>query len=559
MNRTTKYAREVLAGNIVAGRLVKQACKRHMEDMKKAERRGFAFYFDEEEADHAISFFPTLLKHSKGSEWAGKPLHLEDWQCFIIGCVYGWKKRANGLRRFRTAYIQVARKNGKSCVLSGVGLFGLIADGEPGAEVYSAATKKDQARIIFDEASRMVKASPSISKVLEVYRGSIAMPATNSKFLPLASDEDTLDGLNISTALIDELHAHKTRGVWDVIDTATGARQQPLLWCITTAGTNRFGICYEQYERCIKMLDGVTEEDSLFAYIAQIDKDDDWRDESCWIKANPNLGVSVNLDDLRTKAKTAMDIPAAQNNFLCKHLNVWVNQTVRWMDMEKWKVSPENPPIKTIEELKGKCCIGGMDLSATTDLTSINLEFNLPDGYVAVISHSFMPEDRVSDAEKRDNVPYSAWIRMGYITATPGEVVDYEWIKSYIAEQAIEYQINEICFDPWNATQVANDLANEGFTMIECRQGYKSLSEPTKNIMALVLMKKLIHFENPVLTWAISNAVVTMDPAGNIKLDKSKTTMRIDPAMALVISHFRAMLNPGSKKSVYEERGIVSF
>ncbi len=557
MDRATKYAREVLAGNIIAGRLVRLACKRHMDDLKKSDRKAFPFFYDEEEADRAIRFFPMLLKHSKGSEWAGKPVELEDWQCFIVGCVYGWKKRANGLRRFRTAYVQVARKNGKSTKLAGVGLYGLIADGEPGAEVYSAATKKDQARIIFDEAARMVKASPSISRIIEIYKGSLVMPSTNSKFLPLASDEDTLDGLNISTALIDELHAHKTRGVWDVIDTATGARQQPLLWAITTAGNNRFGICYEQYERSVKTLEnhGGTAEDSLFAYIAQLDKDDDWRDEANWKKANPNLGISVSLDDLRSKAETAKQFPAAMNNFLCKHLNVWVNQTVRWMDMDRWNECPKESPVP----LEGRVCIGGLDLSATTDLTSVNLEFNLPDGFVAMISHSFMPEDRVQEAERRDNVPYSAWVRDGWITATPGEVVDYEWVKSYILKQAEKYSFAECCYDQWNATQIANDLASEGMTMVVCGQGYKSLSEPTKHIMGLVLQRKLIHFGNPVLTWAISNTVVTSDPAGNIKPDKSKTTMRIDPAMAMVISHFRGMLNPEPKKSVYESRGVRSL
>lgn len=554
MDRPTKYAREVLAGNIVAGRLVRLACKRHLDDLKKAERKGSTFFYDEDEADRALRFFPMLLKHSKGSEWAGKPVDLEDWQTFIIGCVYGWKKRSTGLRRFRTVYVQVARKNGKSTMLAGIGLYSLIADGEAGAEVYSAATKKDQARIIFDEAARMVKASASIQRILEIYKGSLVMPSTNSKFMPLASDEDTLDGLNISTALIDELHAHKTRGVWDVIDTATGARQQPLLWAITTAGNNRNSIGFEQYERSVKTLENIggTAEDTLFAYIAQLDKDDDWRDEKNWYKANPNLGVSVSLEDLRAKAETAKQIPAALNNFLCKHLNVWVNQTIRWMDMDRWRKCPKESPVP----LDGRVCIGGLDLSAVTDLTSVNLEFVLPDGFVAMISHSFMPVERVQDAERRDNVPYSAWIREGWITATPGEVVDYEWVKSYILEQAKRYKFAECCYDPWNSTQIANDLNGEGMTMIECRQGYKSLSEPTKDIMALVLKRKLIHFGNPVLEWAISNAMVTSDPAGNIKLDKSKTTMRIDPAAAMVISHFRGMLNPGPKTSVYAERGV---
>lgn len=536
MDRTTKYARQVLSDNITAGKLVKLACKRHMDDLKSSKRKAFCFKFDVEAAERAIEFF-KFLKHSKG-EWAGQTIELELWQCFIVGSIYGWIHKKTKLRRFKTAYIQVSRKNGKSTLLAGLGLYSLLADNEPGAEVYSAATKKDQARIIFDEAKRMVNASPDIKECVDVFQKNISVPQTNSKFEPLSADVNSLDGLNVSTALIDELHAHKTREMWDVLDTATGSRTQPLILSITTAGNNRFGICYEQYEYCINILNGTVEDDTYFAYIAQLDKDDDWRDPECWIKANPNLGVCKKIEDMHRKCDKAKEIPAAQNNFLCKELNVWVSQTERWMDAEKWKSCPD----KEID-LTGKACYVGMDLSATTDLTSLCFEFPLDNDTYAVLSHTFMPEDTVIEKEKRDKVPYRAWARQGFITLTPGSVVDYEWIKSYIMAKSEVFSIQEICFDPWNATQIANDLANEGFEMVEVRQGYRTLSEPTKHIMGLVLQKKLIHFNNPVLTWAINNAVVTQDPAGNIKLDKSKTTFRIDPAVAMVISHVRARLN----------------
>lgn len=546
-DKTTKYSKQVLSDNIVAGKLVKLACKRHMDDLQNSKRKSFEFFFDVEAAEHAISFF-QFCKHSKG-EWAGQTIKLELWQCFIVGSIFGWKHKKTRLRRYKKTYIQVARKNGKSTMMAGIGLYGLVADGEPGAEVYSAATKRDQARIIFDEAKRMVKASPDIKKYVDVFQRNMNVPATNSKFEPLSADVDSLDGLNVSLALIDEWHAHKTREMFDVLDTATSSREQPLIAGITTAGFNRFSICYEQYGYCCNILSGTVQDEAYFSYIAQIDPEDDWRDPACWIKANPNLGVSVKLDDLLRKCAEAKEIPAAQNNFLCKHLNVWVNQTERWMDMEKWKACPEGD----IEDLKGRDCIPSMDLSATTDLTSVNHEFPLEDGYFAVISHSFMPEDRVDELEKRDNVPYRLWAKQGYITLTPGAVVDYEWIKSYILEMDKKYKTQEICYDPWNATQIANDLGNEGYTMVEIRQGFRTLSEPTKHIMSLVLQKKLIHFNNPVLTWAINNAVVTQDPAGNIKLDKSKTTFRIDPAMAMVISHVRGMVY--SKKD--EIPGII--
>ncbi|MEN6325800.1 MAG: terminase TerL endonuclease subunit [Syntrophomonas sp.] len=536
IDRTTKYAKEVLAGNIVAGELVKKACRRHMDDLKNSKKKSFEFCFDQEYADRAIDFF-QFLHHSKG-KWANQTIKLELWQCFIVGNIFGWRHKKTKLRRYRTAYQSVARKNGKSTMMGGIGLYGLLADGEPGAEVYSAATKKDQARIIFDEAKRMVKASPYMAKHVDVFTKNMSVPVTNSKFEPLSADVNSMDGLNISMGLIDELHAHKTREMWDVLETATGAREQPLIAAITTAGFNRFGICYEQYNYCINILNGTVHDDTYFCYIAQIDKEDDWRDPACWIKANPNLNISVFADDLKRKCEKAKEIPAAQNNFICKHLNCWVSQTVRWMPMDKWFACPT---VKV--DLTGLPCYLGGDLSATTDICSINAEFPLDDGRYYMLSHSFMPEDLVDEKEKRDNVPYRAWESEGFITFTPGSVVDYEWIKSYVLHACEIYDVQEFDYDPWNATQLANDLANEGIETVQIRQGYGTLSEPTKDILGLTLQKKIIHNDNPLLAWAVGNAAATSDPAGNIKLDKSKTTFRIDPAAAMVTSHVRARLH----------------
>ncbi|KDR95911.1 Phage terminase-like protein, large subunit, contains N-terminal HTH domain [Peptoclostridium litorale DSM 5388] len=552
MDRVTKYAREVLAGNIVAGYLVILACNRHIEDLKKSKKKSYKYCYDEEAADRAIDFF-GFLNHTKG-EWAGTPVELELWQCFVIGSIFGWKHKDTDLRRYRTAYEQVARKNGKSTKLAGVGLYGLTGDGEQGAEVYSAATKRDQSKIIFDEAKRMVKASKHLSKYIDTFTNNMNVPVNNSKFEPLSSDANTMDGLNVHFGLIDELHAHKTREVYDVLETATGARSQPLIYIITTAGFNRNGICYEMYEYSVKILEGTVEDDTFFAYIAQIDEGDDWTDPECWIKANPNLGVSCNVEDLQRKCEKAKEIPAAQNNFLCKHLNIWVNSQKRWMNMFKWAECPQK--IVTEKELIEYPCIVGMDLSSTTDITSVNFEFDMED-YFYILSHSFMPEEGIEEKERRDNVPYTAWAREGYITLTPGPVVDYDWIELYIFEKAKVFDIMEICYDPWNATQIANDFKNEGFTTVEVRQGYKTLSEPMKNVYDLVLQQKLIHNGNPLLTWTMSNVVATQDPAGNIKPDKSKAQYRIDPAVALITSHSRAMLKPyKGRKSVYEERGL---
>lgn len=541
IDRVTKYAKEVLDGNIIAGELVKLACQRHMDDLKRSKKKDFEFKFDIDIADRYIDFF-KLLKHSKG-EKAGQPIELELWQCFRIGSVFGWVHKKTRLRRFFEAYNQVARKNGKSTEAAGVGIEGLTIDGEQGAEIYSAATKKDQARIIFDEAKRMVNASPYIKKHVDVFQLNINMPMTNSKFEPLSSDANSLDGLNIHFGIIDELHAHKTREVYDVLVTATGARSQPLIWIVTTAGFNINGICYEKYEYAVKVLKGIIKDDSFFAYIAQPDEVDDPFDETTWYKANPNLGVSVNIDDLRTKVKQAKEIPAALTNFMVKHLNMWVTAETAWMNMIKYQECEEANKDFDIEKLKGRKAYCGIDLSATTDITSVTLEFPLDDGYYAWINHNFIPEEDLIEKERRDKVPYTAWAREGWITLTPGSVIDYDWILSYIMEQSKLYKIVELDYDPWNATQFANNAMNEGFECVEIRQGYRTMSEPTKDVEKLVLQKKLITFGNPVLKWAFSNAVAKLDPAGNIKLDKSKATQRIDPVISGITAHVRGMLN----------------
>lgn len=540
-DRVTKYAKEVVAGNIPANELVILACKRHLNDLKKSKTKAFPYKFDVDLANRYLDFF-DLLKHSKG-ELAGQPIHLELWQCFRIGSVFGWVHKETGLRRFFEAYHQVPRKNGKSTEAAGVGVELLTIDGEQGAEVYSAATKKDQARIIFDEAKRMVNASSHIKRHINIYQTNMSMPMSNSKFEPLSSDANSLDGLNIHGGIIDELHAHKTRDVYDVLVTATGARKQPLIWIVTTAGFNTNGICYEKYEYSVKVLKGVIEDDRFFCYIAQADENDDPFDENTWIKANPNIGVSCSLEDLRTKAKQAKEIPAALTNFMVKHLNMWVNAETAWMNMQKYKECEEANSDFDINQLEGERCFCGVDLSATTDITSVNLEFPLHDGRYAWINHCFLPEDGILEKERRDKVPYTAWAREGYITLTPGPTIDYEWIQSYIMEMGKKYQIQEIDYDPWNSTQFANNLMNEGFECVEIRQGFKTLSEPIKDVEKLILEKRLITFNNPVLRFAISNAVPSLDPAGNIKLDKSKASKRIDPIIAGVTSHVRAMLH----------------
>lgn len=328
----TRYMDDVLAGRLPACRWVGLAIERHLLDLERAGSGDLRF--DHDAATRAIRFF-DFLRHSKG-EWAGQVVRLEPWQMFVLWVLFGWK-RADGLRRFRTAYLEVARKNGKSTLASGVGLYLLDADGEPGAEIYTAATKRDQARITHSEATRMVKASPFLRRRIRAFKDNLHVESTASKFEPLGRDADSMDGLNIHGAIVDEIHAHRTRDVWDVLETATGARRQSLMFGITTAGFNRQSLCWELHEYTQKVLDRIIDDETFFGVIYTIDEGDDWRDERAWAKANPNLGVSVKIDDLRRKALKAQEMPSALNSFLRLHLNVWTQAEKKWLDPERWR------------------------------------------------------------------------------------------------------------------------------------------------------------------------------------------------------------------------------
>jgi phage terminase large subunit-like protein len=339
----TSYARAVTEGQILTNRLVRLACERHLDDLGSAGTRGLRF--EPQAARHAIEFF-AFLRHSKG-EWAGKTFELAPWQTFMVGCLFGWK-RSDGLRRFRTAYCAVPRKNGKSTLSAGIGLYLLVADGEQGAEIYSAATSRDQARIVFEEAKRMVGSSPALKRRVGILINNLNVATSASRFMPLSSDASTRDGLNVHGAIIDELHAHRTRHVVDVLETATGARRQPLLFEITTAGYDRHSICYEHHEYAIKVLEGVLHDDSWFALIAAADEHDDWTDPEAWRKANPNFGLSVKEDDLARKAEKAIALPGAQNAFRRMHLNEWTEQAERWIDLPAWDACSMAAVISTI-------------------------------------------------------------------------------------------------------------------------------------------------------------------------------------------------------------------
>jgi phage terminase large subunit-like protein len=408
----TAYARAVTDGQVLANRLVRLACERHLEDLGSGASRGLCF--DHQAAQHAIQFF-GFLRHSKG-EWAGQTFALAPWQAFVVGSLFGWQ-RADGLRRFRTAYCAVPRKNGKSTLSAGIALYLLVADGEQGAEIYSAATTRDQARIVFDEAKRMVGSSPALKRRVQVLINNLNVAASASRFMPLSSDASSMDGLNVHGAIIDELHAHKTRHVVDVLDTATGARRQPLLFEITTAGYDRHSICFEHHDYAIKLLEGTLQDDSWFAFIAAADEDDDWTDRRVWRKANPGFGLSVKEDDLARKAEKAIALPGAQNAFRRMHLNEWTEQAERWIDLAAWDAC--NRPVN-LEGLRGLPCFGGLDLSTTTDVTALAWVFPPDDhgGLWCVLSRYFVPEENLRKRAERDRVPYDLWTRQGFIQAS---------------------------------------------------------------------------------------------------------------------------------------------
>jgi phage terminase large subunit-like protein len=547
-----QYVHDVLAGGVPACRWVKLACERYNHDLETGEGRGL--YFDAQAATMAIAFF-SLLKHSKG-EWAGRPMILEPWQQFILWNLFGWKRTADGLRRFRTSYLEVARKNGKTTLAAGIGLFLLLADGEPGAEIYSAATKRDQARLSHGEATRMAKASPQVRREVRIFKDNIHIPDTASKFEPLGADADTMDGLNVHGAIVDEVHAHKNRDVWDLLETATGSRRQPLMFAITTAGFDRQSLCYQQHEYTQKILDGIVEDDSWFGMIFTIDEGDDWDDERVWIKANPNLNVSKKVNDLRLMAKRAREMPSQLNAFLRLHLDVWTQAETKWMNLDHWDACGI---AVNADGLRGRKCYGGLDLSSTIDITALLWVFppEVDGELYQVLCRFYIPEDAMHERSRRDRVPYDVWVRQGFVTATPGNVIDYEYIMAQVDEDMQTFDVQEIAFDRWGASRIQTQLMELGGEelLVKFGQGFASMSPPMKELETLILGHKLAHGNNPVLNWMADNLVARTDPAGNIKPDKEKSAEKIDGVVALIMALDRALRHQ-EHKSVYEERGI---
>lgn len=554
------YAEGVVSGGIVACKWVRLACQRQLDDLAREPSDAWPWVFDAERAELPCEFI-EMLPHIKG-KWAkeGRKITLEPWQAFIVTTVFGWVHRLTGLRRFLEAYIEVPRKNAKSTLTAGLCLFMLGADGEAGAEVYTAATTRDQARIVFDDAKHMASRDAEMRAYLgiEVLQHALVVEHTASKLAPLAAEGSTLDGLNVHFASIDELHAHKTRALYDVLETARGAREQALLWAITTAGSDRSGICFERRTNITKMLDRAVEmDDRQFGIIYTIDDGDDWVDPATWAKANPNLGVSVFQEVLEAACRKALAMPSAVGNFLTKHLDVWVNADSAWMDMRAWDACADT--TLTVDAIRHLPCWVPLDLASKVDVAAAPIVAHDEAAdiwYVVSKGRFWLPERAV---ENSGNSQYDGWVRAGHLIATPGEVTDYDMIEDQLRDDARTlHELREVPFDPFQATQLSGHLLAEGLPMVEMRPTVLNFSEPMKQLEALVLQgkSKFRHDGCPVMTWMVSNVVCHLDAKDNIFPRKERPENKIDGPVAVIMGIGRAMAAQPGEQSFWEADGV---
>lgn len=536
--KALRYARAVLSGKKTAGRYEKLACQRMLNDLEKQGTKKLPFKYSKKRAHH-ICAFAECLTHVKGPK-AGERLHLEDWQCFILVNLFGWIDE-KGHRRFIKAYIEVARGNGKSTLCSVICLYMLCADGEKGADIYSFATKKDQAKIVFNDALAMARGN----KALKEYYGvtclthSIIVVGTNSKFLPQSSDADTLDGLNTHLGIIDELHAHKTRFVYDVVNSSIGKRDQPMIISITTAGFLLHGICMDVRRMTAGILSETVDDPRFFGIIYAPDAEDDWKSDTAILKANPNWKISVKADTIYQARNEALVSTSAQKNYLTKYLNIWVNSDSQWLDMQRvrlcFDMTEQTPEAAGF---KDKYVIYGIDLASKLDMSAIvKLFWRLNPETMEVEYYVFydfyLPAEAVINS---DNPAYDGWWRDGYIKTTPGSVTNIAAIQEDIKRDAVQYQPLSLAFDPMQATQMSQDLLASGLPMVELFQSLKNLSEPMKQLQALIYARRIHFAPNPVMEWMLGNVVCHQDAKENVYPRKEKSGDKIDGAVALIMA-----------------------
>ena len=547
-----KYAHDVVSGSIPACQYVIQQCQNGIDRLEEFKRGDSPYHYDEVQAVKPALFAHAACRHLKGP-LAGEPIDFEPWQLFMITQIYGWF-REDGYRVVRTVYFEVPRKNGKSTICSVLGLYHLFADKEASAEVYSAAKTRDQARIVFGDAQAMVKGSSDLSKALGVHKSNIHHTQSNSKFEPLASDAGSLEGRNPSFSIVDEVHTHPNADVWDVLAIASGARSQPIQFGITTAGTNRDGIAYQLRDYLIKTIQGQVEDDSFWGQVYTLDEGDQWDSLDSFAKANPNYGKSVQPDDMLRLSKQAAESPSAKVNFMTKRLNVWQNASEAWLNMINWDKCGEvaRPPL---DYWKGKPCYIGLDLASVSDFTCVALLFS-EEGKVYQYVQSFLPEDTVYDKSGHYGRLYQGWHEQGLIRITEGNVTDLKYIKEFVLECCEKYRVREIAYDPWGAAELSADLLDRGLPLIKMGQGMSAMSSPSKTFESLVMSQRLIHGNDPVVSWMASNCEAFTDVNDNIKVRKSAPDNKIDGIIASIMALGRLDVNGGLQTNAYETRGI---
>lgn len=578
LHPVTQYATDIVDGVFPANKWVRLACQRHLDDLKTGGERGL--YFDHEAATHIIDFFPEFLLFYEGA-FSDRPFILTPFQKFLVGSIFGWKRKVDGCRRFRTAYIETSKGQGKSPLAGGIGLYCLTFDNEPGAEVYAAAVTREQAGILFRDAHTFAEKSPDLREILEINRHNIAYLSENSFFRPVSSEHRGLDGKRPHLALIDEIHEHPTDLVVRKMSAGTKGRRQALIFEITNAGYDRHSICFQHHEYTEKILEGLIQDDAWFGLMTGLDvcdqcaaegktipQDgcptcDDWRSPEVWEKANPNLHYlgAPFMDYLQRQVAEAKSMPSQEN--IVKRLNfcIWTESITKWLPTDKWAACAL--PVDE-DDLKGRVCYGGLDLSSNTDLTAWVMVFPPleEDGRYSVVCRFFLPEDSMRERVARDKVPYDVWVKQGFITTTPGNIIDYAFVLDQIRQDSEKFTIAELAFDRWGSQKITTDLQELGFevdgkkTLVQFGQGFGSMAAPTKEVEKMVLSEEIAHGGNPVLSWMVSNVAIKMDPAGNKKPDKEKSTERIDGAVALIMAVGRAMLRGGLQKSVYEGKNL---
>ncbi len=516
--------------------------------------------YDKSAADAAVTFI-NCLRHTKG-EWYGAPFDLIDWQEQIIRDVFGTLK-PNGYRQFNHVYVEIPKKQGKSELAAAVALLLTCGDYEHGGEIYGCAADRQQASIVFDVAVDMVEQCPALKSRIKpiLSQKRLVYKPLGSFYQVLSAEAFSKHGLNVHGVVFDELHAQPNRKLYDVMTHGSGdARKQPLYFLITTAGNDQHSICWEVHQKARDIIDGRKVDPSFYPVIYGADEADDWTDPKVWKKANPSLGITVDIEKLHIACESARQNPAEENLFRQLRLNQWVKQSVRWMPMEKWDACAF--PVN-MAALEGRVCYGGLDLSSTTDITAFVLVFPPDDGEgderYSILPFFWIPEDCLDLRVRRDHVPYDVWKQQGFLLTTEGNVVHYGFIEAFIEDLGTRFNIREIAFDRWGATQMVQNLEGLGFTVVAFGQGFKDMSSPTKELMRLTLDRKLAHGGHPALRWMMDNIHVRTDPAGNIKADKERSTEKIDGAVATIMALDRALrhMGGGGNESVYNGRGLL--